>query len=70
VLWFLPIGIVLADIGVTIAQALRELPAVHDFLVHYRGVPPAARAATSGFLARLRLQHFLNLMFMYWKRDW
>ena len=44
VLWVLPIGFVLAVIGVAIAQALRELPAVQEFLVHYPGVPPTARA--------------------------
>ena len=64
VLWVLPIGFVLAVIGVAIAQALRELPAVQEFLVHYPGVPPTARAVTDGFPAWLRVQHFLNLLFM------
>ena len=64
VLWALPIGFVLAVIGVAVAQALRELPAVQDFLVRYPGVPPSARAVTDGFPAWLRVQHFLNLLFM------
>ena len=64
VLWVLPIGFVLAVIGVAIAQALRELPAVQEFLLHYPGVPPTARAVTDGFPAWLRVQHFLNLLFM------
>ena len=64
VLWVLPIGFVLAVIGVVIAQTLREQPAVRDFLVHYPGVPPTARAVTDGFPAWLRMQHFLNLLFM------
>jgi methionine sulfoxide reductase catalytic subunit len=64
VLWILPIGFVLAVIGVAVAQALRELPAVQEFLVRYPGVPPSAHAVTDGFPAWLRLQHFLNLLFM------
>ena len=64
VLWALPIGFVLAVIGVTIAQALRELPTVQGFLLRYPGVPPSALAVTTGFPAWLRMQHFLNLLFM------
>jgi hypothetical protein len=64
VLWALPAGFVLAVIGVAVAQALRELPAVQDFLVRYPGVPPSARAVSAGFPAWLRVQHFLNLLFM------
>ncbi len=64
VLWILPIGFVLAVIGVAVAQALREIPTVQDFLVRYPGVPPAARAVADGFPAWLRAQHFLNLLFM------
>ena len=33
--------------GVAIAQALRELPAVQDFLVRYPGVPPSALAGAA-----------------------
>ena len=47
VLWILPIGFVLAVIGVAVAQALREIPAVQELLVRYPGVPPAARAVAS-----------------------
>lgn len=64
VLWLLPLGFVLAIIGVAVAQGLRELPAVQDFLVRYPGVPPSARAVTDGFPVWLRVQHFLNLLFM------
>src|SRR6185437_5142062 len=45
-------------------QALRELPAVQEFLARYPGVPPSAVAVTTGFPAWLRLLHFLNLFFM------
>jgi sulfoxide reductase catalytic subunit YedY len=64
VLWVLPVGFVLTVMGVAVAQALRELPAVQDFLVRYPGVPPSALAVTTGFPAWLRVQHFLNLLFM------
>ena len=64
VLWALPIAFVLLVIGVAIAQALRQVPAVQEFLVRYPGIPPSAVAVTTGFPAWLRLQHFLNLFFM------
>jgi len=64
VLWLLPIVFVLLVIGVAVAQAFRELPAVQDFLVRYPGIPRSAMAVTSGFPVWLRLLHFLNLLFM------
>jgi methionine sulfoxide reductase catalytic subunit len=64
VLWALPIAFVLLVIGVAIAQALRQVPAVQEFLVRYPGIPPSAVAVVTGFPAWLRLQHFLNLFFM------
>src|SRR5450759_3197518 len=64
VLWILPVGFVLLVIGVAVAQALRELPAVQAFLVRYPGIPPSAVAVTTGFPDWLRLMHFLNLFFM------
>ena len=63
-MWALPLGFVLTVIGVAVAQALRELPAVQDFLLRYPGVPPSARIVRAGFPAWLRVQHFLNLFFM------
>lgn len=64
VLWALPVGFVMLVISVAVAQALRELPAVQDFLVRYPGGPTSARAVNDGFPAWLRIQHFLNLLFM------
>lgn len=64
VLWALPVGFVLLVLGIAIAQALRELPAVQDFIVRYPGASPSARGVTDGFPVWLRLQHFLNLLFM------
>jgi hypothetical protein len=63
-LWALPLIFLLLVMGVTLAQALRELPAVQSFLLRYPGVPVNAVAVTSGFPAWLRLLHFLNLFFM------
>jgi methionine sulfoxide reductase catalytic subunit len=71
--------------GVALAQGLRELPAVQDFIARYPGAPPSA-PMTDGFPAWLRVQHFLNILFMafivrsgiqiladhprlYWQRD-
>ena len=50
--------------GLAVAQGLRELPAVQDFLVRYPGAPPSALIVSTGFPAWLRVQHFLNLLFM------
>ena len=54
VLWLLPLSFLVLVIGVAVAQALRELPAVQDFLVRYPGIPRSAVAVTSGFPAWLR----------------
>jgi methionine sulfoxide reductase catalytic subunit len=59
-----PITFVLLVLAVAIAQALRELPAVQDFVVRYPGVPESVQTVTTGFPVWLRLQHFLNLFFM------
>ena len=64
VLWALPLGFVLAVAGVAVAQGLRELPTIQDFLMRYPGVPPSALTVNTGFPAWLRVQHFLNLLFM------
>src|SRR5450759_2342168 len=64
VLWALPLIFLALVLGVTVAQALRELPTVQSFLLRYPGVPTTAVAVTSGFPVWLRLLHFLNLFFM------
>src|SRR6185437_5453848 len=63
-LWLLPLAFILLVIAVAVAQALRQAPAVQEFLVRYPGIPRSAAAVTSGFPAWLRLLHFLNLLFM------
>jgi len=64
VLWLLPIGFVMLVAAIAIAQGLRELSAVQDFLRRYPGISVSAPAFTSGFPTWLRVQHFLNLLFM------
>ena len=63
-LWAVPITFVLLVLAVAIAQALRELPSVQNFIVRYPGVPESVQTVTTGFPVWLRLQHFLNLFFM------
>ena len=63
-LWALPLGCLLLVLGVAIAQELRDLPAVQQFLPRYPGAPPSAPAVEAGFPFWLRVQHFLNLLFM------
>ena len=64
VLWAVPVVFVLLVLGVVMAQALRQLPAVQDFVARYPGVPESTQVVTSGFPVWLRLQHLLNLFFM------
>ena len=64
VLWALPLIFVLLVIGVTVSQALRQIPGVQEFLVRYPGIPTTALPVTTGFPVWLRLLHFLNLFFM------
>jgi len=64
VLWALPLLFVLLVGAVAVAQALRELAPVQEFLVRYPGIPASALPVTTGFPGWLRLLHFLNLFFM------
>lgn len=63
-LWIFPLGFVLLVLGVAVAQALREIPTVQMFLLHYPGIAADALPVNTGFPAWLRVQHFLNLFFM------
>ena len=51
VLWALPLGFVLGVIGIAVAQGLRELPTVQDFLMRY---PSQCRALSPDFPAGAR----------------
>jgi len=64
VLWALPLSFLLMVCSIAVAQALREIPAVKDFLVRYPGIPSSQLVVTAGFPLWLRVQHFLNLLFM------
>ena len=64
ILWAMPLVIVLLILGIAVAQQLRTMPGVQEFIVRYPGVPPSSRAVTSGFPLWLRVQHFFNLFFM------
>lgn len=64
VLWLLPIGAVVLVGMIAAAQALRELDGVAAFIAAYPGAPDTTPAVTSGFPWWLRLQHFVNMVFM------
>ena len=64
VLWAVPVFFVLLVLAVAVAQALRQLPSVQEFVAHHPGVPTQAAVVSSGFPLWLRLQHLLNLFFM------
>ncbi len=63
VLWIIPLIIVLLIPTITVAQQLRTMPGVHEFIARYPG-DTSSRTVNSGFPLWLRLQHFFNLFFM------
>ncbi len=63
-LWTLPIGVAALVLVIALAQGLRELPGVRAFIEHYPGIAQSAPSVDSGFPWWLRLQHFLNMIFM------
>jgi methionine sulfoxide reductase catalytic subunit len=63
-LWAIPIGAAALVVLIALAQALRELPAVQDFIKRYPGTAQTAPSVDSGFPWWLQLQHFLNMLFM------
>jgi len=62
--WLLPIGAAALILLIAIAQSLREYPEVKAFITRYPGIAQAAPSVDSGFPWWLRLQHFLNMLFM------
>ncbi len=63
-LWLLPIGATLLMLLIALAQSLRELPSMQAFIVAHPGIAQAAPSVDLGFPWWLRLQHFLNMLFM------
>ena len=63
-LWALPIGVAALILVIALAQSLREFPSVRAFIEHYPGIAQSAPSVDSGFPWWLRLQHFLNMIFM------
>ncbi len=63
-LWALPLGFAALVVAVAIAQSLREYPDVKAFIVRHPGIAQSAPSVNSGFPWWLRLQHFLNMLFM------
>lgn len=63
-LWALPLLVLLLVLGIAAAQQLRTIPAVQAFIARYPGPVPLSSAVYSGYPLWLRVQHFLNLVFM------
>lgn len=67
--WFAPVaitaaGVVLLGIAILVARALRDTPAVADFLLTYPGEVPPPEGTPVGFPAWLNWQHGLNSFFL------
>jgi len=63
-LWMLPLGFAALIVAVALAQSLREYPEIKEFIIRHPGIAQAAPSVNSGFPWWLRLQHFLNMLFM------
>ena len=64
VLWALPVGFCALVLAIAAAQSAREYPEVRAFIARYPGIAQSAPSVGSGFPWWLRLQHFLNMLFM------
>jgi methionine sulfoxide reductase catalytic subunit len=60
VLWAIPLIVVLLILGIAVAQQLRTMPGVQEFIARYPGGTPSSEAVYSGFPLWLRLLHFFN----------
>jgi thiosulfate reductase cytochrome b subunit len=63
ILWIVPVAVVFLILAIAVAQELRTIPAVQQFITRYPG-DTAASPVTTGFPLWLRLQHFFNFFFM------
>ena len=64
VLWAIPLVVALLIIGIAMAQHLRTMPGVQEFIARYPGETPPSEAVYSGFPLWLRLLHFFNFFIM------
>jgi methionine sulfoxide reductase catalytic subunit len=64
VLWAIPLIVVLLILGIAVAQQLRTMPGVQEFIARYPGGTPSSQAVYSGFPLWLRLLHFFNFLLM------
>jgi sulfoxide reductase catalytic subunit YedY len=65
VLWVVPIAFVVFVLGIAVCEGLYATPWFHGFLALYPGIPKSALAVESGFPLWLRVEHFLNMLFMF-----
>jgi thiosulfate reductase cytochrome b subunit len=64
-LWLLPIGFLVLIVAIAVAKGLRDTPSVQRFIERYPGTVEASRsAATTGFPAWARWEHFFNAFFL------
>lgn len=63
VLWAIPIGIVSLVIIIAVAQGLRDIPAVQQFIAAYPG--RVSVPVYSGYPSWLRWQHFFNFFLLF-----
>ena len=64
VLWAIPLAFILVVLAVALAQQLRTMSGAQEFIVRYPGIAPSVPRVSAGFPAWLRIQHFLNFLFM------
>jgi methionine sulfoxide reductase catalytic subunit len=64
VLWVVPLGGAALVLLIALAQNLRELSAIQEFIKRYPGIAQNAPSVDTGFPWWLQLQHFLNMLFM------
>lgn len=61
--WLAPVGLVGMLLAVAVAQGLRQVPAVQDFIARYPGAVESSEVAP-GFPWWLQVQHLFNLFLM------
>ncbi|MEO9190543.1 MAG: hypothetical protein ABI224_11175, partial [Acetobacteraceae bacterium] len=65
VLWAIPVVFVVLVLGIAVCQGLFNTDWFQQFLLRYPGVPKSAPAVHAGYPLWLRVEHFLNMFFMF-----